>query len=259
MTTAAHSEKSVTHWRKVFAFLLFGVMIVAALALASSSRAAVESPPPPQVWSDKADYAPGEHVTLSGANWAVGEAVHIRVNDDAGQTWSRDVDVTAADDGTISDQFNLPNSFVAVYSVTATGTSSGIATWTFTDSNLTLHLATTEGVVSMSVPYQSFGKNNADDVTCSTTGGTQNPKSVSSGGTASIGVQSFESVKLGAVTTPTVGKVFDRWTTGTATTDSGLTVSGSPTPCIGGTTSGTNGNVTDLYELHQGRRRPRSC
>ena len=83
VTTAAHSEKSVTHWRKVFAFLLFGVVILAALALASSSRAAVESPPPPQVWSDKADYAPGEQVTLSGANWAVGEAVHIRVNDDA--------------------------------------------------------------------------------------------------------------------------------------------------------------------------------
>ena len=60
-------------------------------------------------------------VTLSGANWAIGESVHIRVNDDAGQTWSRDVDVTAADDGTFSDQFNLPDSFIAVYSVTATG------------------------------------------------------------------------------------------------------------------------------------------
>src|SRR6266550_5423889 len=164
VTTAAHSEKSVTHWRKVFAFLLFGVVILAALALASSSRAAVESPPPPQVWSDKADYAPGEHVTLSGANWAVGESVHIRVNDDAGQTWSRDVDVTAGDDGTISDQFNLPDWFVAQYTVTATGASSGTATWTFTDGNVTLHPAPAgDGVTTYRVTYDLW---NGTSTTC---------------------------------------------------------------------------------------------
>jgi hypothetical protein len=238
-----------SHGRKATGFALFALVLLTALAFASSSKAAVESPPPPTVWSDKADYAPGELVTLSGANWAPGEAVHIRVNDDAGQTWSRDVDVVAADDGTISDQFNLPTSFVALYSVTATGASSGTATWSFTDGNLTLHLATTEGVTSMSVPFQNFGKNNSPDLTCSTTGTTPgaSPKSVTSGGTASIGIQTFESARLGTVTTPTAGKVFDRWTTGSSTTDSGVTVSGSPTPCIGGDTGGTNGNVTDLY------------
>ncbi|HYY33378.1 MAG TPA: hypothetical protein VE693_07315, partial [Gaiellaceae bacterium] len=83
-----------SHGRRALALALFACVLVAALAVAGSSQAAVESPPPPQVWSDKADYAPGELVTLSGANWAPGEAVHIRVNDDAGQTWSRDVDVT---------------------------------------------------------------------------------------------------------------------------------------------------------------------
>jgi hypothetical protein len=123
--------------RRLVAFALFALCMFTALAVTSSAKAVIESPPPPQVWSDKADYAPGETVTLSGANWAAGESVHIRVNDDAGETWRRDVDVTAAEDGTISDQFNLPDWFVAVYSVTATGATSGTATWSFTDGNAT--------------------------------------------------------------------------------------------------------------------------
>src|SRR4051794_10049235 len=49
----------------------------------------------PTVTSDKGDYAPGELVTLTGGNWQPGESVHINVNDSAGATWSRDVDVTA--------------------------------------------------------------------------------------------------------------------------------------------------------------------
>jgi hypothetical protein len=61
-----------SHGRKATAFALFALMLLTALAFASSSKAAVESPPPPSVWSDKADYAPGELVTLSGANWAPG-------------------------------------------------------------------------------------------------------------------------------------------------------------------------------------------
>jgi hypothetical protein len=122
--------------RRLVAFALFALCMFTALTLVSTSQAAIETPPPPQVWSDKADYAPGETVTLSGASWAAGESVHIRVNDDAGQTWSRDVDVTASADGTFTDQFNLSTSFVAFYSVTATGSTSGTATWSFTDGNV---------------------------------------------------------------------------------------------------------------------------
>jgi hypothetical protein len=136
-----------SHGRKATAFALFALVLLTALAFASSSKAAVESPAPPSVWSDKADYAPGELVTLSGASWAPGEPVHIRVNDDAGQTWSRDVDVTAAQDGTFTDQFNLPDWFVAQYSVTATGASSGTATWSFTDGNA----ASVSGTVTDSI------------------------------------------------------------------------------------------------------------
>jgi hypothetical protein len=134
--TAAAKAKSGTHWRRIIALTLFAGLMLAALALANSGRAAIETPPPPSVWSDKADYAPGEQVALSGANWAPGESVHIRVNDDAGETWRRDVDVTADESGAISDQFNLPDWFVAQYTVTATGASSGTATWSFTDGNV---------------------------------------------------------------------------------------------------------------------------
>ncbi|MET1012388.1 MAG: Ig-like domain-containing protein, partial [Actinomycetota bacterium] len=72
---------------------------------------------------------------LTGTNWQPGEVVHIRVNDDAGESWRRDVDVTADGNGTIGDEFQLPEWFVATYTVTATGPISGTASTTFTDSN----------------------------------------------------------------------------------------------------------------------------
>jgi hypothetical protein len=67
VTSVAKAAKTGTHWRRVFALTLFAGLMLAALALANSGRAAIETPPPPSVWSDKADYAPGEQVTLSGA------------------------------------------------------------------------------------------------------------------------------------------------------------------------------------------------
>src|SRR5918997_4024539 len=91
--------------------------------------------PTPTVQSDKDDYKPGETVTLTGSNWQPGESVHINVNDDQGQTWSRNVDVTADASGQIQDQFQLPDWFVAVYNVKATGASGAVATTTFTDAS----------------------------------------------------------------------------------------------------------------------------
>ena len=89
--------------------------------------------PAPTIQSDKADYSSGELVTLTGSNWQPGESVNIVVNDDAGQTWNRNVNVTADQSGNISDSFNLPDWFVATYSVKATGASGAIATTSFTD------------------------------------------------------------------------------------------------------------------------------
>src|ERR687890_2792105 len=91
----------------------------------------------PTIQSDKADYAPGELVTLTGGNWQPGESVNIKVNDTYGATWSRNVDVTADSSGNITDSFNLPNAFVSDYDVTATGAQSGTATTTFTDATNT--------------------------------------------------------------------------------------------------------------------------
>jgi photosystem II stability/assembly factor-like uncharacterized protein len=117
------------------ALLAFGGTAMALVSDPSGDTSATTSSSP-TIASDKADYAPGELVTLTGSNWAPGESVNIKVNDDEGQTWSRNVDVTANESGNITDSFNLPDWFVATYSVTATG-SSGTAQTTFTDGNVT--------------------------------------------------------------------------------------------------------------------------
>src|SRR5919198_1445594 len=122
---------------RVSALARIACAAIALATLAGGARALTGSPGnPPTIASDKADYAPGSTVRLTGANWQPGELVHIFVNDDAGQTWSHSADVTAAGDGTIDDQFQLPDWFVATYTATATGPASGTATTTFTDGNV---------------------------------------------------------------------------------------------------------------------------
>ena len=115
---------------------LISLLLLSAVALGGSSFAAVlagAGTGDPWIASDKPDYAPGERVTLNGGGWQPGESVNIDVNDDQGNSWRRNVDVTADAAGTIIDQFDLPDWFVAVYTVRATGELSGVATTTFTD------------------------------------------------------------------------------------------------------------------------------
>src|SRR6476619_6822573 len=88
----------------------------------------------PTITSDQPDYPAGSVVTLSGTAWDGDTSVHINVDDSLGKTWSRDVDVPVAADGTITDSFTLPSNFVATYAVTATGNDTlRQATATFTD------------------------------------------------------------------------------------------------------------------------------
>src|ERR1044071_4784624 len=87
----------------------------------------------PTIVSDQADYGPGSTVRLTGAGWGSGESVHIFVNDDVGQTWQYNGDVTADASGAFTTEFQLPSSFVATYKVTATGAAGATATTTFTD------------------------------------------------------------------------------------------------------------------------------
>jgi hypothetical protein len=88
---------------------------------------------PASIASDQADYAPGGLVTLTGTDWQPGESVHIYVNDDFGSSWSHTANVVVDANGRLVDQFNLPNWFVAEYSVVAAGEVSGVATTSFTD------------------------------------------------------------------------------------------------------------------------------
>jgi hypothetical protein len=126
---------------KILALWTMLVLAFAALALGFAVKANAQesgTAPQPTISSDQADYPPGGTVVLTGSNWQPGESVHINVNDEAGRTWSRDVDVTADENGDIRDEFQLPNWFVATYNVTATGDQSGEATTSFTDAAVTL-------------------------------------------------------------------------------------------------------------------------
>ena len=111
-------------------------LTVALLFLLSSafSVGGAAAQTPPWIQSDQPDYNPAQIVTLSGGAWLPGEMVQLLVNDDAGQTWNLSDTVQADDTGAFTYQFQLPDSFVAIYSVTATGQASGaVATTTFTD------------------------------------------------------------------------------------------------------------------------------
>src|SRR5512135_2321345 len=67
---------------------LLDVVVIFVMAFGSPMSAlAAPSPTGATITSDAADYPPGATVTLTGAGWVIGEAVHIFVNDDAGQSW----------------------------------------------------------------------------------------------------------------------------------------------------------------------------
>jgi hypothetical protein len=204
-----------------------------------SSGSATETGPTflalaPTISSDKADYEPGATVTLTGHNWAASEDVHLFVNDDEGRVWSYSTDVVADLSGDFTAQFVLPNTFVANYTATATGSVSGTATTTFTDGNITAHLESGEGVASITVNYADYGG------TATTCTGASSPQSqtINSGNQKNLG---NNTVLLGTVTTPTSGFTFERWTTGTSSADNGTPLGSLCIPAPG------PGNATDIY------------
>jgi MBG domain (YGX type) len=170
----------------------------------------------PTITSDKADYKPGELVTLTGSNWQQDQSVNIVVNDDQGQTWSRNVDVTVDPaNGDISDSFNLPDWFVATYKVTATGKQSGaVATASFTDGAVS---ATSTGL-SASNPAETWTlkRTQYTSADCSGSGSASPDLTVpASGASATTGNQltgQNHSVKLeaSALSSP-ANKKFDNW------------------------------------------------
>src|SRR5438067_851224 len=85
---------------------LSGILVVAAAVVLLAGAASASSTP--TITSDQADYAPGSTVTLTGAGWQPGEALHISVNDNVGSTWSYSTDVAADSSGSVTTQFQLP-------------------------------------------------------------------------------------------------------------------------------------------------------
>ncbi len=202
------------HRRVVPVLLVLAAML--ALPAAAGAMVDTETPPPsaPAIWTDRADYNPGATVTLYGAGWAPGEAVHLVVNDSDGQTWSYTDDVTASDVGELTDQVTLPAWFVAQYTVTATGDSGSAATTSFTDGNLSFQLATadtTQPTASWSVSWVRY-----NDTTCTTlqqsgTGtATYTPPAVQPSGGNEPGVGNGASARPTGVTAPT-GLAFTYW------------------------------------------------
>ena len=188
--------------------LVVATSMILLVMSASTAMADAAAAPAPTISSDKGDYAPGETVALSGSNWQPGEVVHITVNDDQGKTWTRDVDVTADAGGSITDQFNLPDNFVAVYAVTATGPNSGTVTTTFTDGNakVAANLAPGTTWTLTETLYQS-GSNCTGTIKSGPTGLTLNGTQQDT-----AGVGSSESLKLAASATSSSGGSFSNWT-----------------------------------------------
>src|SRR5918995_798830 len=202
-------------------FMTFGILLaIPAIAFAQDLTGST-SPAAPTIQSDLPDYAPGDTVTLTGSNWQPGESVHINVNDDQTQTWSRDVDVTADASGNITDQFQLPTTFAALYNVTATGAHSGVATANFTDGNVTVRARAGSTPLAVTFPANSSVKR-YDNKTCTdssaqsnvsafTTNGSNNAIYTSSRVTAdytqSVSLTAPSSVTISGTTYP-----FSGWT-----------------------------------------------
>jgi hypothetical protein len=197
----------------VSAVALLFLLVVSGVASASP----LPGDPPPSIGSDKADYAPGSAVVLTGANWEPGEVVHVQVNDDQGMSWSRDADVTAAADGTVEDHFTLPDWFVASYSVKATGSSGLVATASFTDGNVSFALATAGQSAPSNVAWSVTWKHYSNS-SCTTEDGSgtanYSGNTLSSGSQPSVGNNQW--AKPTGATAP--GYALDYWSSSPTST-----------------------------------------
>src|SRR5215211_7831991 len=188
--------------------LAFVLVLTAAFAAGGAlSTGAAAGVGAPSIASDRPDYAPGDTVILRGDGWGIGEVVHITVNDDAGQTWTRDVNVTADLLGNITDRFSLPDWFVATYTVTATGTVSGTATTTFTDGNVKFDIVP-------ATARAQFVESLYDAATdCTGTFRSGFPKTLNNSAGDNVGVGNNESLRLdaSAATTNSPALSFQAW------------------------------------------------
>jgi hypothetical protein len=114
------------------AFLLAALAALLTFAGPTGAMTQITASASPWIATDKADYAPGSTVHVTGGNWEPGEDVRIVTNDTLGNTWSQADTVVADPTGGLTYEVVLPNYFVSDYTVSAMS-ASGSATTTFTD------------------------------------------------------------------------------------------------------------------------------
>src|SRR5215213_889460 len=207
------------------------VLLAGAGATATAMPVDAEPTAPPMIASDKDDYAPGELVRLSGAGWQPAESVHIRVNDDAGSSWSRDVDVTADQDGNLSDSFDLPDWFVAEYSVRASGVSGSVALASFTDGNVKVAVVGGTAAITETL-HTTAGCSGAIKTS---------PATVTIPPSDTVGVGSSESLRLDAPATANGGEGFVNWSkpSGSGLSFSPIAGTNGRSVCVAGFQSGS--------------------
>jgi hypothetical protein len=190
---------------------------------------------------EESNDALGKTVTLTGSNWQPGESVHIKLTDDQGKTWSRNVRAMADASGRIQVRFRPPDGFAATYEVTAMGEQSGVATTSFTDGKVSFR-STYPAPASWIANYRTHGRGDSTGNTSCAAGGSDGSRTISpdATGTASVGIPDKGSMRLETVTVPADSTlVFDHWSD-----QNGDTVASDA--CLSGDPSGPNGNITDL-------------
>ncbi len=141
-------------------FLLLGLLL---FLLVGASAASAESAAP-WIQSDQLDYSSGSIVTLTSGGWLPGESVQVTVSDSLGLIWDYVNTDVADQDGNFTDIFQLPTNFVAQYTATATGETSGTATTSFTDSTLTVNPTSGLAGSTTTVDGQGFGNKKTVEV-----------------------------------------------------------------------------------------------
>lgn len=238
--TGHRGKKKGFRWAAVAASVVVGVVAaIGGNAFATGS---------PSIASDQADYSPGATVTLTGAGWQGDDSVALVVNDSVGASWSWSDTVTPDSYGNFTDTLTLPSSFVASYSVTATGSPSGtVATTSFTDSSTAV--AAAPSGVSFSLTYQGF-----TDSACTTAAsggpGTVQTTTVTAGTNFSLTSSNYFKLTAGSASAPS-GATFSSW--GASGDGSFTTLTSSNMICAAKAATGGNNNYvyTATYSTPQ--------
>jgi uncharacterized repeat protein (TIGR01451 family) len=220
------------------------VVLMTVIALSATASATVST--------DKADYSPGEAVTISGDNsngagYQPGETVHVDAS--GPNSWTASCDAVADDAGAWSCQVTLADGPEAVgeYGYTATGLDSGVTeSGTFLDSGFFLQAVIPGGSrIAVTFPGNTAGTTSTIEAftngTCTPPRNKFNPAAVTTSTSAFVNVTSFgtatgNSNKLTAplvVTANATTYLFSSWAVVGGT--------GAPTPNGSVTTTGTAG------------------